>query len=101
MATRSKTAMPGVVLPEGSFLVRIGSSFFVGYNGNGKALAVIAPSRARHMRYEDADAECQRLISAGYKDACVTDCFGRFADLEVIADEARRTAERVKQFWSE
>jgi hypothetical protein len=99
MSRRAKH--PEMIDGSAVFLVRIGESFFCGFNGSGQVLAIAAPSRAKHMNYADADLICQTLLAKGYKNPYVTNLVGEYADLRVIEAEKRRVAERMQKFWGE
>jgi hypothetical protein len=83
------------------FLVRVGDSFFCGFNGSGQATAIAAPSRALHMNYHDADLAVQMLLNKGFKNVYVTNLTGQYADLQVIEAEEQRVAQRMQKFWGE
>ena len=68
-----------------TFLVRIGSRFFQGWDARRRPLAIAAPSLALHMSYRDADQLCQFLKARRY-DVGVTDVYGRYATLGIIQE---------------
>jgi hypothetical protein len=97
MATKTQRR---VTNGAGNFLIRIDSSFFSRWSGDGRACGVAVPSAAHHFAdYAEADAVCQQVRALGHTLAYVTDIFGREIDMAALAKERERLDAKYRKFW--